>query len=353
MKKTLIASAVAAAALSTSAFAEEYADKLDARLALMPTVYGNIQLAWAHTDMDPGNSETTGLVDNGSTIGFKHSHEISPGLTGFIKAELEFDADDKAGNGGLNAFDEAYIGVKGDFGKVWVGSDDSVYEQNIDYVVNFFEYAEYNIGGSYSTGEGDLVQYVSPSMGGFSAFGAVQINSNEVQGSAYPYQLGVSYAVDAVTVALAMDSNDGSTAYSKGAACVTAPDTVVLGVVVPGVETCSASDVNNENTYGLRIAYEMDNVMVSGEYQTRSDVQNQFGLIGVYTMGANQFALAYEWMESDAPGSKDEDSTVSLQALHNLSDNMYVYTEAYFSNKDDGTNDQDIAQLVLGATYVF
>ena len=229
MKKTLIASAVAAAALSTSAFAMDPASELAAKLDSMPTVYGNIQLAWAHTDVDPGNSETTGLVDNGSTIGFKHSHEISPGLTGFLKAELEFDADDKAGNGGLNAFDEAYIGVKGDFGKVWVGSDDSVYEQNIDYVVNFFEYAEYNIGGSYSTGEGDLVQYVSPSMGGFSAFGAVQINSNEDQGSAYPYQLGVSYAVDAVTVALAMDSNDGYTAYSKGVA---------------------TPDVNDENTYG-------------------------------------------------------------------------------------------------------
>lgn len=338
MKKTLIASAVAAAALSTSAFAEDRADEIAAKLDSMPTVYGNVQLVWAHSDADPGVNSNSGLADNGSTIGFKHSHEISPGITGFVKVELEFDADDKAGNGGLDGFDEAYIGVKGDFGKVWAGSDDSVYEDNIDYVVNFFEYASQNIGGSYSTGEGDLIQYVTPSMSGFTAFGAVQVNSNDQvanKDAAYPYQLGVSYEMDALTVALAMDSNDGYTQYSK---------------------TTANPDVNNENTYGLRVAYEMDNVMVSGEYQTRSDVGDLFAVIGVYTMGANQFALAYEWSESDAPGSNAEASNVTLQALHNLSDNMYVYTEAYFRNDDAGvagSSDVDTTDLAIGATYVF
>ena len=87
MKKTLIASAVAAT-LSTSAFAMDSASDLAAKLDSMPTVYGNIQLAYYYADSDPGTYGNA-LVDNGSTIGLKHEHEIAPGLTGFLKIELD------------------------------------------------------------------------------------------------------------------------------------------------------------------------------------------------------------------------------------------------------------------------
>ena len=78
MKKTLIASAVAAAALtSTAAFAEE---------AAAPGIYGNIQLAhfWNETDLNGVKSGYHGLEDGGSTLGFTHEHMISEGLTGFF-----------------------------------------------------------------------------------------------------------------------------------------------------------------------------------------------------------------------------------------------------------------------------
>ena len=287
----------------------------------------------------------------------KHDHEIAPGLKGFFKAELEFDADDKEDNNGLDSFDEAYIGVDSDqFGRVWIGSDDSTYETAIDEIANYYEVATLSQGGNYSTGEGDLVQYRSPSFGGLTLGAAVQFNGDgeestrlvadtttgeieevkENEEKSYPWQLAAMYEVDALELAFAVDSNDG------------------------------AGD--NENTYGLRASYNLDNFRLTGEYQTRKDHSDVFGVMGVYTLGANRFALSYEMTQYDEEWTGDDAAetaqfadndvdTITLQALHNFSDNMYVYAEGYFGNGDDGVygvdNKSERTVAAVGAVYYF
>ncbi|KRW81775.1 porin [Marinobacter sp. P4B1] len=345
MKKTILASAIAAATFSGAALAQE---------SNLPTIYGNIQYALAYENFDEG-PYSVDHFDNGSTLGVAHSHEIAPGITGFFKMELEgIDADDKAESNGIDGLDEAYIGVKGDnFGQIWVGSDDSTYESAIDKIANFYEVGAYNLGGGYETGEGDLIQYMSPSFGGFKLAAAVQVNGTEkTGGKSYPYQLAAIYSVDALELAFAMDSNDGSLDYS------------------------SANDLNtnNENTYGLRATYNLDNLSLTAQFQTRKDVEDKFGLMGVYTLGKNQFALSYERSEADGdlnaqkPGDQDVKDIVTIQALHNLSDNMYVYVEGYLaggdqvhqwdSNGDDEITAADFATdektlAAVGAVYYF
>jgi predicted porin len=337
MKKTLIASAIAAISFSGTALAMENASELAARMDSMPSVYGNIQLAITHTNGDNAGSEVD-LFDNGSTIGFKHEHMLAPGITGFFKAELEFNADNKAGNSGLDSFDEAYIGVKGDsFGQVWVGSDDSTYERAIDEIYNYWEVGT-GISGNYDTGEGDLVQYSTPSFGGLTLGAAVQVNGDaKTGGKSYPYQVAAVYAVDALELAFAVDSNDGNLGYSE--------DTLL--------------SVNNENTYGVRASYNLDNLRLTGSYETRKDVADVFGVMGAYTMGKNQFALSYQLQDKDnAAGDKND--TIAIQALRNLSDNMYVYFEGYISNADvaneytvDGLPTDERTIAAVGATYYF
>ncbi|MDV3505263.1 porin [Marinobacter sp. M-5] len=342
MKKTLIASAVAAATFSGAALAQEAtmsASELAAKMDSMPTVYGNIQYAIAHDSFDGGPSGIEHF-DNGSTLGVVHDHEIAPGITGFFKLELDgFGADEKDSTGAN--IDEAYIGVKGDsFGQVWVGSDDSTYERAVSEIAEFYEVATLNIGPDYTTGEGDLVQYMSPSFGGLSIWGAVQVNGDGVDGGddtkaaggkSYPYQLAALYEVDALELAVAMDSND-------------------------------LSDGNNENTYGLRASYNLDNLRLTGEFHTRDDSGDLFGLMGIYTLGANQFALSYELAEADDAADTKQD-TITLQALHNVSDHMYVYFEGYLGGGDDVyeytdslgndavTDERSIASV--GAVYYF
>lgn len=335
MKKTLIASAIAAATFSGSVFAqaEMSASELAAKMDSMPSVYGNIQYVLKHTNVDGGGSEVE-HADNGSTLGVKHDHEIAPGITGFFKLELEgINADDKSSSNGIDALDEAYVGVKGDsFGQIWVGSDDSVYESAIVKIGNFHEVGS-DIFGNYSTGEGDLVQYMSPSFGGLTVSAAVQVNGDsDTKGGAdksYPYQLVATYAVDALEVSVGMDSNDGG----------------------------AAAD-NNENSYGLTATYSAGDFSVIGEYQTRKDVNDIVGVMGVYTMGANQFALSYQMLDDDASGDKKD--TVILQALHNVSDHMYVYFEGYLSGSDaaneyslEGASGDEQSIAAVGAVYYF
>ncbi|MBU2952433.1 porin [Marinobacter sp. F3R08] len=308
MKKTLIASAIAAATFSGSALAMESASELAAKMDSMPEVYGNIQYALTHTNVD-GSGSVVDHSDNGSTLGIKHDHEIAPGITGFFKLELEgINADDKSSSNGIDGLDEAYIGVKGDsFGQVWVGSDDSVYESAIVKIGNFHEIGS-DIFANYSTGEGDLVQYMSPSFGGLTVSAAVQVNGdNDTKGGSdksYPYQLVATYAVDALEISAGVDSNDGA-------------------------------GVNNENSYGLSATYSAGDFSLIGEYQTRKDVSDIMGVMGVYTMGANQFALSYQVQDVDA--TDDKNDTIILQALHNVSDHMYVYFEGYLSSADADT----------------
>ncbi len=331
MKKTILATAIAAATFSGAAMAAEHESN-------MPTVYGNIQYVVIHENVDDGSSSIE-HADNGSTIGIKHDHEIAPGLSGFFKAELEFTADEKSDSTGLDDFDEAYIGVNSDsFGKVWLGSDDSTYERAIAKIVNFHEVGT-SIDGSYSTGEGDLLQYETPSFAGLKLGAAVQVNGDgETGGKSYPYQVAAIYSVDALELAVAMDSNDGGTQYSSNDA-----------------------DINNENTYGVRGTYTIGDLSLTGEYQTRKDVKDEYGVIGAYTLGANQFSLAYQMTEDDTDGATngDKESVVALQALHNLSDNMYVYAEGFFYNTDGDyaatvANDQDEKQVAaVGAVYYF
>ncbi len=335
MNKTLIASAIAAATFSGSVLAQG---------SNLPTVYGNIQYAIAHEDTD-GNDSSVNHYDNGSTIGILHDHAITPGLEGFFKAEFHFDADNNEGEGedGIYDIDEAYIGVRGDnFGQLWLGKDDDTYERAVTVISEYYEGANIQRAAPYTTGEGDLLQYMSPSFGGLSVWGAVQVNGDDdAKGGddkSYPWQLATVYTMGDLELAAAIDSND-------------------------------TSDGNNENTYGVRGTYNLDSLALTAEYHTRDDVEDTYGVMGVYTIGANRFALSYERTDQEF-GSEDEYDLITLQAMHNLSDNMYVYVEGYLGGgdevygyngadtDDDGEDDVfDYADertiAVVGAVYYF
>ncbi|MBE0487250.1 porin [Marinobacter sp.] len=338
MKKTIIASAIAAATFSGAAMAGAHAEKN------LPTVYGNIQYVLYHDNIDGGSSAVE-HADNGSTLGVLHDHEIAPGLTGFFRLEIDRLGADDISTESTFRIDQAYVGVKGEnFGQLWVGTSDTVYERAVTEISEFYEVAFLNQFVNYDTGEGDTVQYLSPNFGGLTIGAAVQINGDgdgQVDKKSYPWQLAAMYEVDALELAFAVDSNDGGRAYD-------------------GFNRVDS--VNNENTYGLRASYNLDNLRLTGEFHTRKDVADTFGVMGVYTLGKNQFALSYELTQYDNNfvdadlADKDVD-TVTLQALHNLSDHMYVYFEGYLGGGDNGVygvadkSERSVASV--GAVYYF
>lgn len=310
MKKTLIASVVAAT-LAGNVLADDQASNMASKLDAMPTIYGNIQLVHQSTDNDVVSTHE--FQNNGSTIGIKHEHMISEGTTAFGKAEFEFSADDKSTSGGINRLDEAYIGVKGDFGSAQVGSDDTVYEW-----VNVLDTSE-NVGlGSRSNPkEGDNLQYVSP-----------EISEGLVLGLTAPIDSDTNFA-GALAAKYAMDNLEVAFAYAMGR---------------------EDGGVDQEDTIGLGASYSMDEITLLAQYETTKDDNDSMGLQGMYAMGQNVFALGYQVVSYD--GGEDE-SDIYLQALHNLSDNAYIYLEYLMQTDLGGVDGSDLDTLAIGATYTF
>jgi predicted porin len=310
------------------------ASDLAARLDSMPSVYGNIQLVYLHTAFTPdGGSETTGndFADNGSTIGFQHKHEIAPGIEGFLKAEFEFAADNKAASGGLNGLDEAYMGVRGNFGSVLIGTEDTVYE-NVD-VVDMFEAVGIS-GGLGETEEGDQLQYMSPALGDAVTIGVSLPLTNA---STYMGQIVGMFSSDMVDVALGYtagkDQPDVGTAFG---------DSVGISATV------KVQDLSLKAQYETKTA----DAAIGGadDLSTEADFM---AVMASYSLGASSFTLGYSMLKDGQDGAAQvEENLLYLQALHNLSDIMYAYVEFLTGGVGAGGND-DAEALALGAAYVF
>tara|TARA_R110001592_G_scaffold363077_1_gene680059 strand:+ start:30194 stop:31147 length:954 start_codon:yes stop_codon:yes gene_type:complete len=317
MKKTLIASAIAAT-LASNAMAFDgtlNAADLAAKLDSLPIFYGAIQ--FAHVSTDDSTNTANELKDNGSTVGLLHEHAISESITAFAKAEFEFSADDKRTSTGISEIDEAYIGLKGDFGAVQVGSDETVYDWvdmlDIDELVGF--------GATVKLDEGDNLQYVSPEIAEGIILGlTAPIDSDTNFGGA----LAAKYTMDNLQVALA---------YALG-------------------RDAEAGFAKAEDTLGLGVHFDIDELTLVAQYETTKDTQDVWGLLGMYMMGQNSFALGYQ-MTSFDDNAKEDASDIYIQALHNLSDNAYLYLEYLMQSDLGGNGGSDLDTLAIGATYLF
>ncbi len=313
MKKTLIASAVA---LATFASAGVSAQEVN-----LPKIYGNIQLAAVSFDSDLDNSDAGDieLEDNGSTLGFTHNHEIAPGLTAFFKAEFEFQAD--RDERGRVRTDEAYIGLKGNFGTILAGNDDTLYEWTD--VTDLYEYLGTPTEWSDDEAENKQIRYETPSFGGLTFGASVNLTGEEEN-----YQVGVKYKLsDDTSFALAYDS---------------------------GHLRKDDYDGEAEAAIGFGVTHSMDNLTLAAQYETVSGDNggDMFGILGAYSLGQTTLMASYHMVMPDASNAEDE-STISLQALHNLSSNFYVYVEGQFVDNYSYVDGEDATTLVLGATYVF
>jgi predicted porin len=313
----------------------------------MPEIYGNIQLAqtWGETDPDGGEKTSEHkFKDNGSTIGFKHDHAITEDLTGFLKAELEFDADEKAGNGGLNGFDEAFIGLKGDFGSIQIGSDDTVYEQ----MLNITDIGEaVGISGNLTTiSEGDNAQYI---------------------GSFGDFTVGVTYKLDADVDArktlddgsLVLDTDKANRGVQIGGAYST--DAFYVGAAYSMASDADYGNAKGQDAYGIAAEVYLGDLTLQLQYEdldesesNAEDGTDYLGLQAIYGIKATQLALGYSISGSDenSPTTDDAD-TIYLQALYNVSDNMYVYVEGTQTTNYKNAKDVDRTDVAVGATYAF
>jgi predicted porin len=309
MKKSIIAIAVSSAAFAAVSVHAAEGSTVD--------VYGNIQ--YAYTDKDAGSD----FVDNGSTIGLMGETKINDDLTAFFKYELEFNADQKENHDGRADLDRAFVGLKGNFGKVQVGSFDTIYSDAIQDSIDSFE--QLGFTGADGSEEGDTIAYFSPSMNGFEVQVAAQVKgdaidedgakNNDFDGTAA--MAVVKYSTGNVSVALGHDTSDNTATNAKG----------VTGLSVTLTP--------------------MEALALTAKFETK-DSDDVFGLNARYGYGAGD---VYASAQVISPDGGDDYNEFAAGVTYSLASNVYVFGEVG-SFENDSNNDTD-TQTAVGVYYGF
>ncbi|WP_280549419.1 porin [Halomonas sp. 11-S5] len=353
MKKTLLATAIAGALAASGAQAATVYNQDGTKL----DIYGNIQIAYA--SVDEGAETTDQIADNGTTFGFAAEHVINQGLTGYLK--LEFDdiqADEIKSNDEDTTGDQAYVGVKGNFGDVRLGSYDQLIDDWIQDPLTNNEYfdvsdstSEAGYGGIRET---DKVTYTSPSLSGFQ------------------FAVGTQYKGDAESENIddsGSASAFGGVKYTAGAFSVAA--------VYDNLENFQYIDGNNVESvgdqYGVTFQYTIETLRLAAKYE-RFDTDNasvtgvpdyDFYALGArYGYGMGDIYGAYQYVDEGGEGvsninsnntpnndQNDDDNRneVIVGATYNVSDAMYTWVEAAWRDKELDEGDG----VGVGVTYLF
>lgn len=382
MKKTLLATAIAGALAASGAQAATVYNQDGTKL----DIYGNLQIAYRTIERA---DETTGdvsseddIFDNGSTLGIAGEHVIYDGLTGYFKYEFEGEADEAKNAGGLNSGDQAYFGLKGNFGDARIGSWDPLIDDWIQDPISNNEYfdvhdSNQNIAGASDSREGNKLQYMSPSFSGFQFAvgtqyegdaeerdGTFKANAGQYAGEKLGVQGddgnasffgGVKYTAGAFSIAAVydnLDNNDGE--YTSGALAgrnfeageqygITAQyswDTLRVAAKVERFES-NSDEQEDVNYYALGARYGYGNGMgdVYGAYQY-VDVGG-----GDLTDTANDAFTSGDWPNEEGESYNE----IVIGATYNISDAMYTFVEGGWYDREDDVKDG----VAVGAVYLF
>ena len=333
MKKTLVAIAVSSAAVSSmTAYAAEDTSNFD--------VYGNVQLVYV--DGEESGSEIT---DNGSTFGFQGSTAINDDLTGYFKYELEVDADDKGNNSNLSIdLDQAYIGLQGNFGKVQVGSFDTIYNNAIQDDYNQTE--ALGLATAEDSSEGDTIAYFSPNVSGFEFQLAAQVKG-DAESKTTDQTSTTTVLQDNIPVVqtqtTAASENDS---VAMAAVLKYSVDALTVAVAYDSVKNIIARDDIDSSTMGVNVQFQLTPALALGvTYEDAEDVAEIMSLNTRYNYGMGDVYATYQQVDQD---EADDFDTYAVGATYNLASNMYVYGE--YGRQDTAEEDNVTA---VGATYLF
>lgn len=383
MKKTLLATAIAGALAASGAQAATVYNQDGTKLDL----YGNLQIAYRsiETAQADGSVEAEDdIFDNGSTLGVAGEHVIYDGLTGYFKYEFEGDADEIKGAGGLDTGDQAYFGLKGNFGDARLGSWDPLIDDWIqDPITNneYFDVSDSNsrIIGIEDSREGNKLQYMSPSFSGFQfAVGTQYEGDAEFDGSSATIE-GSNGAN--LTVMEQKDSDAsffGGVKYTAGAFSIAAVydnlgnnDGEYTGVDSNG--NVIGGDFDAGDQYGFTAQYTWDTLRVAAKierFESDNDFvadTNFYGLGARYGYGMGDIYGAYQYVDvgggdlidtaddaltsGDWPNEREDESynEVMIGATYNISDAMYTFVEAAWYDREGDVDDG----VAVGAVYLF
>ncbi len=282
------------------------------------TVYGKANVSVQSTD--EGDGSFTEIKSNASRFGVKGSEKVSDGLKVVYKMEWQVDLSDESKEKNLKSRNQ-YVGLKGGFGEVLIGRNDTALKQSQG-KLDLFNDLEADIKHVFA-GEnrlGDSVTYKTPKF-------------NELQ---------------VIATYLADDSADADSAYS---AAVTYGDkTLKKSKVFASV--AMDSEVKGMDIVRATLQGKVAGVTLGGMYQTQETADGAEDADGylfnaAYKINAFTLKAQYQTMEFDA----GEDLTAaSIGVDYKLNKNTKLYG-FYTSQEQDEETDKDY--LGVGINYKF
>jgi len=282
-------------------------------------IYGKANLSVQSSD--EGEGSFTEVKSNASRIGFKGTHELSDGLSVVYKAEFQVDLDGDSGKGDSITDRNQYVGLKGNFGEVLLGKNDTVLKQSQG-KVDLFSDLNGDIKKLWK-GENrmaDTITYKSTKFNNFQ-LGVTYIAEDEVDGE------------DATSIALFY--GDKGLKKSKFYAAI-AVDSEVKGydttrvtaqTKVAGITLGAIYHTQEKSSGGS----EVDGFLVSAKY------------------GLDKVDLKAQFQTADHDGGDDK-SGFTLGADYKLAKSTKLYTFYTTFDMDSGS-DEDY--LAVGIEYKF
>ena len=273
---------------------------------------------------DDGEGSFTEIKSNASRFGLKGSEKITDGLEVVYKFEFQVDvsdADSKGDNDDNISARNQYVGLKGAYGQVVVGRNDTALKQSQG-KLDLFNDLEGDIKNVFK-GEnrlGDSITYTSKSYEGFKVL-ATFIAEDDVDAD-NGYSMAVTY---------------GDSALKKSA---------VYAAIA------ADSEVNGYDVVRATVQGKIEDFRVGAMYQTQEKVDGSAEADGylvnaAYLMGSNTFKMQYQTMDFD---DSDDKSAISVGVDHKLNKNLKIF--GFYSSFDmDNNVDQDY--LGLGMEYKF
>ena len=218
-------------------------------------LYGKVNVSVVNSDS--GSDDTWKLNSNASRIGIKGSTQVSEGLTVFYKTEFQVDVD---GDGDVFKQRNIFAGVKGSFGSVLAGKNDTptkLAQKKID----LFNDLEGDIKKTFA-GENrmsNIIAYTTPKYGNFSATYAVMPSEGDNGSLSDATSYSVSYSKDDLYVAVASDSD------VKGADLLRVVSQYKVDAWQLGL-MYQENDTTNQSGYFASAAYKSNNITYKAQY---------------------------------------------------------------------------------------
>ncbi|WDE13127.1 porin [Thalassomonas haliotis] len=280
-------------------------------------IYGKANLTLQSSD--DGDGQFTEIKSNASRIGLKGTHALNDGLSVVYKAEFQVDMD---GDSDDNFTDRnQYVGLKGHFGEVLLGKNDTILKQSQG-KIDLFNDLNADIKNLFK-GEnrlGDTLTYKSPKINGFQ-FAGTYIAEDEVDAED-GYSLGLFYGdkglkKSKVFASIAVDND------VKGYDITRATVQGKVGGFVLG-----AMYQNQESDDG---SAEMDGFVLSAKY------------------ALDKVVLKAQYQDADHDGSDDKTgASVGLDYRLAKSTKLFAFYTAF-----DIDNAEDKDYLAIGIEYKF